>query len=139
MTKFRFYHPMEVRYGDLDPQWHVNNTKFLTYIEQARLSYFHNLGIWDGKSFWDLGTILADSHIAYKSPIIFGQKIRIGVCVTHIGHKSIHMTYLVEDADSGKIMASAESINVAFDYHKQTSFTVPESWREKITAYENGK
>ena len=24
MAHFRFYHPMEVRYGDLDPQGHVN-------------------------------------------------------------------------------------------------------------------
>ena len=35
MTHFNFYHPVEVRYGDLDPQGHVNNAKFLTYFEQT--------------------------------------------------------------------------------------------------------
>ena len=33
MSEFRFYHPIEVRYGDLDPQGHLNNAKYLTYFE----------------------------------------------------------------------------------------------------------
>ena len=37
MADFRFYHPIEVRYGDLDPQGHVNNARYLTYLEQARI------------------------------------------------------------------------------------------------------
>ena len=44
MSQFRFYHPIEVRYGDLDPQGHVNNAKHLTYFEQARISYMVELG-----------------------------------------------------------------------------------------------
>jgi acyl-CoA thioesterase FadM len=30
MPAFRYYHPIEVRYGDLDPQGHVNNARYLT-------------------------------------------------------------------------------------------------------------
>ncbi len=37
MTDFRFFHPVEVRYGDLDPQGHLNNAKYLTFFEQARV------------------------------------------------------------------------------------------------------
>jgi hypothetical protein len=51
MNEFRFYHPIEVRYSDLDPQGHVNNAKFLTYLEQARIEYIGKLGLWDGSSF----------------------------------------------------------------------------------------
>ena len=36
---FKFYIPVEVRYSDLDPQWQVNNTRYLVYMEQARLEY----------------------------------------------------------------------------------------------------
>jgi len=31
MGGFKFYHAIEVRYGDLDPQGHVNNANYLTY------------------------------------------------------------------------------------------------------------
>ena len=44
MTDYKFFHPIEVRYGDLDPQGHVNNAKYLTYFEQARVHYLISLG-----------------------------------------------------------------------------------------------
>ena len=47
MSQFSFYHPVEVRYGDIDPQGHVNNAKHLTYFEQARVACMKSLGtIW---------------------------------------------------------------------------------------------
>lgn len=138
MTTFRFYHPIEIRYADLDPQWHVNNTKFLVYIEHARMLYFKELGLWDGKSFLDLGQILADTHIAYRCPILYGQKIHIGVRMTRIGNKSIHLAYQIEDIESGEILATAETVNVYYDYRSQRSHPVPDEWRKKITAFEKG-
>ncbi|NOY99067.1 MAG: acyl-CoA thioesterase, partial [Chloroflexi bacterium] len=39
MSDFHFYHPIVVRYGDLDPQGHLNNARYLTYFEQARIHY----------------------------------------------------------------------------------------------------
>jgi acyl-CoA thioester hydrolase len=138
MDTFRFYIPIDIRYADLDPQWHVNNIKFLVFIEQARLEYFLKLGLWDGKSFLNLGNILADTHIAYLSPIVYGQKIRVGVRMSHIGNKSIHLAYKIEDTETGKALATAESVSVAYDYRSQTSCPVPDEWREKMTAYENG-
>jgi len=44
MAEFNYYHPIEVRYGDLDPQGHVNNARYLTYFEQARINYIAHLG-----------------------------------------------------------------------------------------------
>ena len=91
MSEFKFYFPIQVRYGDLDPQWHVNNAKFLTYFEQARFGYLVELNLWDGKSFMDLGLIVADVHISYKAPIVLGQKVRVGVRVSKIGNKSLDL------------------------------------------------
>jgi len=54
MSQFNFYHPIEVRYGDLDPQGHVNNAKQVTYFEQARIAYKIHLGLFAiGQSFMD--------------------------------------------------------------------------------------
>ena len=62
MSTCRFYHPIEVRYGDLDPQGHVNNARYLTYMEQARIAYVAHLGLWKGPSFLDIGIILAANY-----------------------------------------------------------------------------
>ena len=74
MSEFRFFCPVEVRYGDLDPQGHVNNAKYLTYLEQARVAYIIHLGLWDGKSFEDIGIILAEIQLKFIASFFFDQK-----------------------------------------------------------------
>ena len=78
MTGYSFFIPIKVRYSDLDAQWHVNHTRFLTYIEQARLEYLQHLGLFDGKSFLDLRVIIADVHVLYIEPLVLGQIVRVG-------------------------------------------------------------
>lgn len=136
MDEFKFYFSIQVRYGDLDPQWHVNNAKFLTYFEQARFGYLVELGLWDGRSFMDLGLIVADVHISYKAPIVLGQKVRVGVRVSKIGNKSLTYACQMEDGETHAILAVAEIIGVSYNYHTHATQPVPEDWRQKITKYE---
>jgi acyl-CoA thioester hydrolase len=136
MPSFQYYCPIQVRYGDLDPQWHVNNARFVTFIEQARFSYLIHLGLFDGVSFLDLGLIVADVHVAYRAPIRLAQRLRVGVRVARLGNKSLTFEYQVEDEDNAAILATAETVMVAYNYHTQTSVLVSPTWREKIAAFE---
>ncbi len=133
---FKFYHPIEVRYGDLDPQGHVNNAKYLTYMEQARIHYIQRLGLWNGGSFLDVGIILADFHITFHAAATFGQAVRVGVRVTRLGNKSMDTRYIIEDTATGQVLADGASVLVAYDYHAQQSIPIPEEWRQAISIYE---
>jgi len=136
MSIFHFFYPIEVRYGDLDPQGHVNNAKYLTYLEQARIAYFKNLGLWKRVSFLELGIILADVHITYKVPIKFGQDIRVGVKFTKLGNKSMHVSQRIKNANNDQEFASAEVVLVAFDYHIEQTVVIPDRWRKTISEFE---
>jgi len=137
MSLFRFYHPIEVRYGDLDPQGHVNNANYLTYIEQARVQYLVHLGLFEmGKSFLDVGVILADAHLTFKSSIQYGQSVRVGVRVARLGNKSLAMEYQIEDAMNGAELATGVTALVAYDYRLHQTIPIPEDWREKIISFE---
>jgi acyl-CoA thioester hydrolase len=136
MPGFRFYHPVEVRYGDLDPQGHVNNAKYLTYMEQARIAYLRHLELWEGGSFLKIGVILADVQATFLAPILFGQDVRVGVQVTRLGNKSMVMEYEIEDHHSGQIQATGKSVLVAYDYKAEKSMPIPDSWRRAIAAFE---
>lgn len=140
MSEFHFYHPIEVRYGDLDPQGHVNNAKFLTYFEQARLAYWVQLGLFSkDQSFMELGIILADVHITYLAPVYYGQNIKVGVRVSKLGNKSMTWEQNVVDADTGKELAKGEVIIVAYDYKEEKTISVPQEWKEKIAQFEGSK
>lgn len=136
MTDFHFYHLIEVRYGDLDPQGHVNNAKFLTYMEQARVFYLKQLKLWESGSFLNLGIILADVQITFKKAIQFGDPIRVGVRISHVGNKSMTSEYQLEDERNGSIFATGSSVLVTYDYHNKRSVSIPDEWRKTIVQYE---
>lgn len=136
MTDYKFYYHIQIRYSDLDPQWHVNNARFLSFIESARLAYIQHLNLWDGKSFRDLGLIVADAHLIYLKPIELDQNIRVGVRVTRIGNKSIDFDYTVEDADNGMVMSTATTVMVAYNYHTLSTIRVTDEWRNAISKFE---
>jgi acyl-CoA thioester hydrolase len=136
MREYRFYHPVEVRYGDLDPQGHLNNAKYLTFMEQTRVQYFLKLGLWDGGSFMHIGIILADAQVTFKAPILFGQDVRVGMRVSKIGKKSITMEYCIQEAGTGQIFATGTSVAVAYDYLKAITVPVSDAWRQVISDFE---
>jgi acyl-CoA thioester hydrolase len=139
MSEFKFYSPIQVRYGDIDAQWHVNHAHTVTFIETARFNFVQSLGIFDGESYFDLGWIVADVHISYLAPIYLTQKIRVGVRVARLGNKSMTLEYQIEDENTGEILAKAETVMVHFDYHSHTSQPISDDWRAKISEHEGWK
>ncbi|MFV1948434.1 MAG: acyl-CoA thioesterase [Anaerolineales bacterium] len=136
MAGFRFFHPVTVRYGDLDPQGHVNNAAFITYLEHARVSYVRQLGLWDGKSFLEIGFILARVEMDYREPIQLTDLIEVGVRVSRLGNKSLVMDYLIRERDSDRIFAEGKTIQVAYDYQEKSTIPLKDSWRALIKDFE---
>ena len=136
MTDFRFFHPVTIRYGDLDPQGHVNNAAFITYLEHARVSYILQLGLWDGVSFLEVGFILARVEMDYREPILLTDLIEVGVRVSKLGNKSLIMDYLIREKDTVRVFAEAKTVQVAYDYQEKKTIPLKESWIEIIRDYE---
>ena len=137
MSEFRFFHPIEVRYGDLDPQGHLNNAKYLTYFEQARVHYFIHLGLFtEDQSFMDLSEILAEVRVTFHAPVQFGMPIKVGVHISKLGNKSMTMEQNIVHAESGEVLASGQVILVAFDYHQNKTIPIPDAWRETFSEFE---
>jgi len=138
MDRFRFFQPIEIRYGDLDPQGHVNNAKYLTYFEQTRVAYLIQLGLFNkGQSFLEVGIILAEAQVTFLSPVGFGTSVHVGARTTRLGNKSFEMVYSLQDAARGQELATGSAILVTFDYHAQQSIPIPENWRKAIIEFEN--
>lgn len=137
MSEIKFFHPIEVRYGDLDPQGHLNNAKYLTYFEQARIRYFIELDLFQvGQSFMDVGVIMAEAGVTFHAPVEYGTPVKAGVKTSSLGNKSMRVEQNIVHAESGDVLASGYVILVAFDYHAQKTIPVPDEMREKISKFE---
>lgn len=137
MSDYKFYTSIKVRYGDLDPQGHVNNARFLTFFEHARVYYLRELGLFhEEQSFMDIGIIIANINITYHAPIAWKDKIKIGTRTTRIGNKSIITDQCVVSKDTTITYASGTVVLVMYDYHSNKTIPVPQTWRETICKYE---
>ena len=65
--------PIELRWRDLDAFNHVNNSNFMTYLEEARIRWFDSLGeAWVTDA---TAPLLAAVQMNYKVPIPYPAKI----------------------------------------------------------------
>ncbi len=135
MENFRHATPMTVRFGDLDAMGHLNNARYFTFTEQARIEYVEQVCGWGGD--WQtLGMILAKTAMDFKKPVLYGDKVIVYTRCSRLGGKSFDLEYVIVRGDDEDIVATSSSVMVAFDYVTQQTIPVPEHWRERIIAYE---
>lgn len=135
---YRYYTPMTVRYGDMDTLGHVNNAKYLTYLEQARVSYFRDLPLWNG-SLDRTGCILAKVVIDYRLPLTMDDgTVDIWTRISRLGSKSMELEQVINCVRDGQTATAlhSTSVVVTFDYVANTSIVIPDDWRGRITDYE---
>jgi acyl-CoA thioester hydrolase len=118
-----FHHHVEivVRFADTDAMGHVNNAKYLTYCEIARIQYWTDI---TGEPI-SLGTegaeslILAEARITYRAPAFHGEIVTVDTRATRIGRSSFtleHRLLACVKGDTPRLVAISESILVRYDY-----------------------
>jgi acyl-CoA thioester hydrolase len=133
MEGFRSVHTQDVTFRDLDAFGHVNNAVYLTYLENARVTYMREvLGV---DSLEDILVIVASVAIDFRSRASLGETLEVGSRVTRAGQKSFDLDHEIRGAD-GRLVAEAHTVLVAFDYEKDGAILIPADWRERMETYE---
>ena len=88
------------------------------------------------KDIRDFGVILARAEVDYKSPAYHHEKLLVGCRVDSLGGSSINMSYRIEDKDTGRLVALAKTVLVAYDYALAKPVRVPQEAREKMEAFD---
>lgn len=88
---FRFFHPLRVRYSEVDAQKVVFNAHYLTYFDVALTEFLRDLG-YDYHGLVErqrLDFHLVKSTVEYLAPIHFDDELEIGVRAARIGNSSL--------------------------------------------------
>jgi acyl-CoA thioester hydrolase len=132
LNGFRFVHPVEMRFSDVDAMGHVNNATYLTYLESARLAWW--MKVTGSDDLTTLRMILARTEIDYRSPTGFGDRPVVGVRCASLGRSSFVLEFRVEEARSGRLLAEARKVLVHYDYAARVSSPLPGGLRRQILA-----
>ena len=131
---YRHSIPMEIRFADMDSLGHVNNAAYLTYMEQARLLYIRDVGVWDVHP-GGLGLILVKATVEFKLPLVMSDEIRVYTRTIRLGTKSFDTEHIILRGD-GQIAAFGFITIVVYDYDASASAPIPDSWRARLIEYE---
>lgn len=94
--------PVELRWRDLDAFNHVNNSSYLTYLEEARLRWLASI---DGPWFFeDSMPVLASVNLNYRRPLAWPAKIVVDLVCERVGTASLTITHRIVDADDDSIL-----------------------------------
>lgn len=133
-SDFSFFVQLHARWGDMDALGHVNNAKFFTYDECARLDYFAAL-MKDDPKFWkEYGLILAHIEADFLAQLKPPARLDIGFRIARLGRSSLRTEAAMFHDD--EVVAVTRAIVVWFDYAKGMPLTVPEAVRNRIRAIE---
>ena len=95
--------PIELRWRDLDAFNHVNNSNFMTYIEEARIRWFDTVGepwVTD-----ETAPLLAAVQMNYKVPIPYPSKIVVELLADRLGNSSVTIGHRIVSDDGATLHA----------------------------------
>jgi acyl-CoA thioester hydrolase len=126
-------HEFHVRFGDIDSLGHVNNCRYLTYLEDARISMFFTDPLREGRPQLR-GLVVARHEIDYKRPLLFGpDPVRVETWVTEMRAASFALAYEIRDDEH--VYARASSVIVAYDVERGLTRRLTEAERSFLVAY----
>lgn len=112
-----------IRFGDLDPQGHVNNAVYSTYFETGRGEMFRasDLGVGiAGATF-----VLVHTEISFLRELLWPGTVDIGTAVTRFGRTSFTLAQAIYCREM--CVATGSATMVLIDKVKKTPQPLPES------------
>lgn len=130
-------HLVDVRFADCDPLGHVNHAVYLTYLEQARFSLWRRLWGFNGETArtaaGGVGLILARAECDYRIPATYGDTLEVSLALASIGRTSFTYEYEIVDAAAPRVMATARTVIVLYDYTAAKPVVIDDARRAELS------
>lgn len=113
----RFTYHCALRWSDLDAYGHVNNARFLTLYEEARVAMMFVGAREAGVTSFEDGIVVSRHEVDYLRPVDYGDPVRIELWIEDLRPSRFTVCYELFDGD---LLASrARSVLVPYDLDKQ--------------------
>ena len=136
---YRFFHPLRVRWVEVDMQKIVFNGHYLMYFDTAVGDYWRSLALPYEQTMHDLGGDLyvVKSSLEYKASAVYDDLLHIGMRCQRIGNSSI--TFQACAFRGNQVLVTGELVYVYADPTTQTSKPVPQELRDTLLGFEQGE
>jgi acyl-CoA thioester hydrolase len=137
--QYKFYHPLRVRYVEVDAQQHVFFGHYLTYFDVALVEYMKAIR----HSYPDMVTagvnmFYAHAECDYKGRARFDDLLHVHARIGHIGNTSFTFEFAACKQPTEELIATGKIVAVAVDVETEKPVRVPDALREAVVRFEEG-
>lgn len=133
---------LPIQWGDMDAFSHVNNVIYIRWFETARIELFTELWGGNGINLQEIldgdgvGPILANFNINYHLPLLYPDTVHINTRISKVGNSSFGVSHQLFSKNNGnKMIASADSIVVMYNYQKGEKFLLNEELKNALNKF----
>ena len=120
--------PISVRWRDMDSMGHVNNAKYISYLEEARVRWM--LGV-EGVAMTDrIAPVVAATNVNSKRPLVWPNDILVELFVERLGSSSVTIGHrILDQKDEGVLYSDGNVVVVWIDTQTGKSASLPDAVR----------
>jgi len=129
-TKRKLVHTeiMPIRWGDMDALGHVNNTVYFRFMEQARISWMHGLGIRGSAS--GEGPSVINTSCTFLKQLVYPGDVEIRTYAGQAGRSSLETWIEMRPSYDPQVIYAQGSAKIVWvDYAQGRSAPLPEQLR----------
>jgi acyl-CoA thioester hydrolase len=122
-----FRMPVALRWRDLDAFNHVNNSNFLTYLEEARIRWFAS---WGGE--WvseTMAPLLAAVQLNYRMPIPYPSDVVVELFTDRLGTSSVTIGHRIMSEDGATLYCDGHVVVVWIERASGRPIPLPQAVR----------
>lgn len=123
---------IKVRGYHMDVYQHVNNARYLEFLEEARWEGLENSAGFQWMTEHNIAFIVVNINISYRRPAVLGDVLRITSDLQQLNGKSGVLSQVVTLEPEGQIVADALLTFVCIDLKTQKSLPIEGDLREKL-------
>ncbi|MFC4160933.1 acyl-CoA thioesterase [Chitinimonas lacunae] len=123
---------IKVRGYHLDLYGHVNNARYLEFLEEARWGFTEDQGFLQWVIDSGLAFVIVNINIDYRRPAMMGEALLIETAMKKVGNRSavIHQTVKLKGTDT--LIAQADVTFVMFDGKRGSAVALDGELRERF-------
>lgn len=132
-VQFKLMHTIKVRGFHCDMFGHVNNARYLEFLEEARWEWLNRMGDFKYFEKKNLSFVVVNININYKRPSVLNDELLVTVVLKTIGTKSAVVHQDITRLSDNKIVADADVTFAMVDNKTGKAVELDKEIRGKLT------
>jgi acyl-CoA thioester hydrolase len=135
--KYKFHHPLRVRYNETDAQGHVFFGNYLNFFDIGLLEYTRAIGY----TYADMvasgvDMFYVEANCRYRGRAYFDDLLHVHARIGHIGNTSFAFEFAICKQPADILIATGKIVAVAVDAKTEQPVRVPDVLREAVARFE---